>query len=146
MKGFLHLTTLFPFFQNSDNFLYQKSFFYLNIFQFTDDILFPIPSSTITSKKTTLVSNIRKKNLILSQIFFLFDLISEFFCFNYPEISLNSKVTKKKQNMSLLFYNYKTLPKKRHSLSLLPAYFILIHASISKLGYFFNFENMHLIA
>ena len=66
-----------------------------------------------------------KENLILSQVFLPFQFIWQDFCFNYSEIRLNSEETKKKQNTSLLFYNYKSF-QKRYIMSRLPAYFILI--------------------
>ena len=58
-----------------------------------------------------------KENLILSQVFLPFQFIWQDFCFNYCEIRWNSTETKKKQNISLLFYNYKSFQKKIYFVS-----------------------------
>ena len=58
-----------------------------------------------------------KENLILSQVFLPFQFIWQDFCFNYCEIRWNSTETKKKQNISLLFYNYESFQKKIYFVS-----------------------------
>ena len=76
--------------------------------------------------------------------FLPFQFIWQDFCFNYCEIRLNSKETKKKQNISLLFYNYKSFIK-RYILSRLPAYFIQVELCHHlKFGYVSISENTQL--